>query len=71
MSTSPASPGRGTNGRVLVIDDAPARKELIVRWLKQNACQYVFVEDEEQGRTLLARHHFDAVLYSHEFEFPR
>ena len=60
---------RSGNGSILVIDDAPALKELIVRWLEQNEYRYVFVEDEGQGRKLLARRHFDAVMYSHEFRF--
>ena len=61
--------GKTGNGSILVIDDAPALKGLIVRWLDQNEYRYVFVKDEEQGRRLLARRDFDAVMYSNEFRF--
>ena len=57
------------NGSILVVDDAPYLKEFIVGWLNQNSYRYVFVEDKEQGRRVLARHEFDAVMYSHKFRF--
>jgi DNA-binding response OmpR family regulator len=57
------------NGSILVIDDAPALKDLIAGWLDQNEYRYVFVDDEEQGRKALARRHFDLVMYGHEFSF--
>ena len=71
MSAFQGAPGKANNGHVLIVDDAPALKELIVRWLAQNAYRYVFAEDEDQARRLLERSHFDAVLYGHEFEFRR
>lgn len=58
-------------GRLLVINDAPSVCERLARWLKQKGYQFIFVGSPQEADNLMKHDCFDAIIYGHEFRFPR
>ena len=58
-------------GNVLVIDDLPQFRQRIAIWLASlGYCPY-FVPNATDAEAMQRSHDFNAVLYGHEFSFPR
>ncbi len=58
-------------GNVLVIDDAPALRQRIAGWLASHGYRSFFVDDAADAYAIQQSCDFNAVLYGHEFSFPR
>ena len=58
-------------GNILVINDTPGiDTRRLARWLAKQEYGYDLVVSLDEANALLRQDRFDAVVYSHEFEFP-
>ena len=57
-------------GNIIVITDDEIITDRLAKWLMQNGYHFVFVDSEEEARTLPEYCHVEAVVRASEFLFP-
>ena len=57
-------------GKILVINDEPAIRDGLVRWLVRTGYHYALVDRAHEAEALLEHARFDTIVHSHEFLLP-